>query len=186
MKRIFDIFISASGLILTGPIILVAALIVKLTSTGPAFFVQDRIGRNKGVFDCYKLRTMVTGTVVAGTHEVGSDSVTRVGRFLRSSKIDELPQLWNVLCGDMSIVGPRPCLPVQELLIKERDKRGVYDLRPGITGLAQIEGIDMSTPVKLAEHDALYLNRSSFLYDCRIVLFTLLGKGSGDCVAVEE
>ena len=182
MKRAFDVLASGFGLICTAPIIVLAALMVKLSSPGPAFFAQTRVGRNREPFTCYKLRTMVEGTVVAGTHEVGAASVTPLGRFLRSAKLDELPQLWNVLLGEMSIVGPRPCLPIQEQLIREREERGVYELRPGITGLAQIEGLDMSTPVELAEVDALYGNRVSFWYDCRIVFSTLLGRGSGDCV----
>lgn len=129
---------------------------------------------------------MALGTRVAGTHEVSAASVTSVGKFLRSSKLDELPQLWNVLRGEMSLVGPRPCLPVQEELIEERRKRGVLEVLPGITGLAQVEGIDMSDPQKLASRDADYTNSRSFGLDLKIIARTLFGGGSGDRVHRER
>lgn len=184
-KRIFDIGLAGIGLLLTFPFVLIACLAIRLSSPGRAIFAQTRVGRNRKPFTCYKLRTMEKGTRIAGTHEVSAASVTSVGKFLRASKLDELPQLWNVLRGDMSLVGPRPCLPVQEELIEERDKRGVLDLAPGITGLAQIEGIDMSEPVRLAERDAEYVRQQSFPGDLKILVSTVTGSGRGDRVSVD-
>jgi O-antigen biosynthesis protein WbqP len=123
---------------------------------------------------------MYVDTPSVPTHDVKASHVTRVGRFLRRTKLDELPQLWNVLKGEMSFVGPRPCLPSQAELIEERLKRGVLALRPGITGISQIRGIDMSTPALLAESDADYLEKQSLAFDLRILLHTALGGGSGD------
>lgn len=183
MKRFFDITVSFVGIVLTFPILLFCAFLIKITSAGPAIFPQSRVGRHQSLFTLYKLRTMVTGTKEAGTHEVGRAAVTGVGRFLRRTKMDELPQLWNVIIGDMSLVGPRPCLPTQHELIEEREKRGVYLIRPGITGLAQINGIDMSEPVRLAQRDAEYVTSKHLIQDISILLNTVLGRGGGDNVA---
>lgn len=123
---------------------------------------------------------MKASTPDVASHEVGFAQITRTGAWLRRFKIDELPQIWNVLIGDMSFVGPRPCLPNQLLLIEERQQRDVFNLRPGITGIAQIAGIDMSTPIALAERDADYLAPWSLTKDCIILWHTLNGAGSGD------
>jgi O-antigen biosynthesis protein WbqP len=179
-KRAFDLFCSASGLILLSWLILPLILTVRLTSPGPGLFAQVRIGRYEKPFTCYKLRTMYAGTPVAGTHEIAVSSVTSIGLFLRSFKLDELPQLWNVLKGDMSFVGPRPCLPSQYELIEQRRRRGVFSIRPGITGRAQILGIDMSQPDKLAEIDAQYVADQSFVSDTLLILKTIFGAGRGD------
>lgn len=123
---------------------------------------------------------MQVGTPNVASHEVGRSWVTPIGGFLRRSKLDELPQLVNVLRGDMSLVGPRPCLPQQEELIRERRDRGVFDVRPGITGMAQLAHIDMSTPAPLAVADARYIEQQSFKLDAMILINTVLGRGSGD------
>ena len=155
-------------------------VLVKVGSPGPGIFAQDRVGKDGKVFTCYKFRSMRQGTRQAGTHEISESAVTRVGTFMRKTKIDELPQIWNILKGELSLVGPRPCLPVQEALVDERRKRGVLDVLPGITGLAQIEGIDMSDPVRLARKDAQYIARRGLLLDLKIILATFTGRGQGD------
>lgn len=164
---------AVTGLLLMAPLLALVFIVIKLDSKGPALFAQERVGRSRKAFRCYKLRTMAHGTPNVPTHELPRGRVTRVGRFLRSSKMDELPQLWNVLKGEMSLVGPRPSLPSQHELIEERGRRGVLELRPGITGLAQVRGIDMSSPVLVADIDAEYLRRQSLLLDVRIMLSTI-------------
>ena len=184
MKRVLECAVSLVGLLCSLPLFLVLIPLIRLTSPGGAIFSQDRVGKGKKVFRCYKLRTMAENTKQAGTHEVSASAVTPVGRFLRKSKLDELPQLVNVLRGDMSFVGPRPCLPVQEELIAERDKRGVYEVLPGITGLGQVRGIDMSDPVKLAECDAEYVQNRSLVADFKLLWLTIMGAGREDRVKV--
>ena len=159
-------------------------LAIRIDSDGPGLFAQPRIGRGGRVFTCYKFRTMRPGTEQVGTHEVSAQAITAVGAFLRRTKLDELPQVWNVLSGDMSLVGPRPCLPSQMRLIEERRRRGVLGVRPGITGLAQINGIDMADPGRLAEWDARYCAERSLVTDARILLATASGVGQGDRVVL--
>ncbi|MEL6436214.1 MAG: sugar transferase, partial [Pseudomonadota bacterium] len=125
-------------------------------------------------FTLLKLRTMAPDTPDLPTHLAGAARVSRVGQFIRKTKLDELPQIINVLAGDMSFVGPRPCLPTQTELIAARDAHGVFEMRPGVTGLAQVKGVDMSTPVLLAQWDALYFARSSIPLDVQIMLATVL------------
>ncbi|GAB1715523.1 MAG: sugar transferase [Nitrobacter sp.] len=180
MKRAFDIALSALALIAIGWLIVLLIVVVRLSSPGPGLFVQERVGRTRKNFVCYKLRTMYVETPSAATHHTSLSAVTGPGRLLRRFKVDELPQLWNVLKGDMSFVGPRPCLPIQRELIDERQKRGVFDLRPGITGLAQVQGIDMSQPERLAEMDATYKREQSFVFDLRLIAQTMMGRGIGD------
>ncbi len=182
IKRIVDISFALFVIIFFWWVLIVAWLAVKLSSRGPGIFAQERIGRRGKLFTCYKLRTMTTDTKQVGTHEVSTDSITSVGNFLRKTKIDELPQIWNILKNEMSLVGPRPCLPVQKALIAARDQRGVLDEKGGITGLAQIQGIDMSEPDRLAKLDAEYLNLRSLPFDFRIILATTSGSGQGDKV----
>ena len=172
-KRAFDLVGAALLLLLTSPVLLIAFLSVRASSSGPALFSQIRVGRAGALFRCHKLRTMYTGTPSLPTHEAPAHSVTAVGRFLRAYKLDELPQLWNVLKGEMSLVGPRPCLPTQTELIERRAQLGVLSALPGITGLAQIRSIDMSTPKLLAETDAEYLKTASIASDLRILLGTI-------------
>lgn len=149
---------------------------IRLSSPGPAIFAQQRVGRNERVFTCYKFRTMRTGSPQAGTHEVSTSYITPVGRFLRRTKIDELPQVVNLLRGEISLVGPRPCLPGQAELIEWRRKFGVFACRPGITGLAQVEGVDMSEPERLARMDARYCAIRTIMLDIRLAIRTLFGK----------
>lgn len=183
MKRTVDIVIAVIGLPIALPLILVCIVLVKLSSRGPAVFRQTRIGMHEEPFTCYKLRTMYVDTRNAPSHETAGSAVTPIGRWLRRLKLDELPQLWNILHGDMSFVGPRPCLPSQVELIEARRVRGLYTIRPGITGIAQVAGIDMSDPQKLAKIDAEYLDIISMRTDLRLILATAFGAGQGDRVA---
>lgn len=180
VSRVLNGTAAAVGLILSGPLVLLLALLIRLETPGSGVFAQRRVGRNGQEFTCYKLRTMFVGTPDAATHLADGAAVTRIGSFLRKTKLDELPQLWNVLVGDMNIVGPRPCLPNQTELIAARNRRGVLSMRPGITGLAQIQGIDMSDPEKLASVDEGYLKTRSLWMDARIIWLTVFGSGSGD------
>lgn len=177
-----DIFFAAIGLILTFPLLAIIWLIAYWDTRSP-LFIQDRIGRYRRPFKLIKFRTMYIDTVEAATSQIGLGSVTPSGKMLRASKLDELPQLWNVLKGDMSLVGPRPCLPIQKELILARESLGVFTMLPGITGLAQIRGVDMSDPIRLARLDAEQMNSFSigkyFLY----LFLTMIGRGRGDNVA---
>ena len=125
---------------------------------------------------------MKTGTKQAGTHEMTADAITGIGKFLRKTKIDELPQVWNILRGELSLVGPRPGLPIQTKLTEERQAHDVFSVLPGITGLAQINGVDMSDPERLARIDAQYIAQRGLLTDLKIIVATFLGRGQGDKV----
>lgn len=182
MKRTADIAFALMGLPVAVPLILACIVLVRLSSPGPAMFRQVRVGRHEEPFICYKLRTMYIGTRNAPSHQTAASAITAVGRWLRRLKLDELPQLWNILRGEMSFVGPRPCLPSQGELIKARRARGLYAIRPGITGVAQVAGIDMSDPERLAEVDAQYLSAISFSADLKLIVATVLGAGRGDRV----
>jgi O-antigen biosynthesis protein WbqP len=173
IKRLFDIVVASAGLLITAPVCVFIVGLIRLTSTGPAFFRQSRVGLSGDVFSILKFRTMHHGTANRPTHEIAATQVTGVGRLLRATKLDEVPQLWNVLRGDMSLVGPRPCLPQQIELVRLRQANGVLQVPPGITGLAQVIGIDMSVPRRLAAIDALYVRNRSFGLDLRIILATL-------------
>ncbi|WP_375415123.1 sugar transferase [uncultured Bradyrhizobium sp.] len=179
MKRAFDVFASALFLLICWPLLLVIIVAIRLQSPGPAIFAQVRVGKGGRLFTCYKLRTMYSGTANLPTHQVQASSVTALGEHLRRFKIDELPQLGNVLVGDMSLVGPRPCLPSQVDLVEARRRLGVLAVRPGITGLAQVNGIDMSDPRRLAEIDAQYVRTQGLVGDLKLVIATLRGQGVG-------
>ncbi|MBN9074850.1 MAG: lipid carrier--UDP-N-acetylgalactosaminyltransferase [Rhizobiales bacterium 65-79] len=179
LKRPIDVAGAAVGLVLLWPVILAAILAIRATSSGPGIFSQERVGKDEAPFLCRKLRTMFAGTESVPTHEVPASRVTPLGQFLRRTKLDELPQLWNVLKGEMSLVGPRPCLPTQTALVEARRRLGVTALRPGITGLAQVRGIDMADPEALAGIDAEYLSSMSLALDLRILVRTIFGGGSG-------
>lgn len=181
MTRIFDIFFSILGLIFLGPIILLL-LLIGLFDTGSPIFRQERVGVNQKPFQLLKFRSMHVNTKEVASHLVQVNAITRWGSFLRKSKLDELPQLYNVLMGDMSFVGPRPNLFNQLELIEERGKRDVYSVRPGITGLAQINKIDMSTPQLLAETDGKMIAHLNTLYYFKYIFLTIFGKGFGDTV----
>ncbi|UTV26964.1 sugar transferase [Photobacterium atrarenae] len=179
MIRILDVVLAFVGLLLTFPILLIVT-IVGLFDTGSPIFMQTRVGKNKEPFTLIKFRTMSVETKSVASHLASSASITRFGSFLRKSKIDELPQLINVLKGEMSFVGPRPNLLNQDELIKERENRGVYDVLPGITGLAQVNTIDMSTPVLLAKTDQNMIKTLTVKNYFKYIIMTATGSGSGD------
>lgn len=181
MIRIFDIFFSLFGLLFLCPI-LILITIVGYFDTGSPIFLQERMGKGKKPFRLIKFRTMYLNSPSVATHLANTSYITTFGGFLRKSKLDELPQLWNVFVGDMSLVGPRPNLYNQEDLIEDRDLLGVYSVRPGITGLAQINKIDMSSPKLLAETDYKMIKELNSQSYFKYILFTLLGKGLGDRV----
>jgi len=179
--RVFDFVFSLLGLVLGFPVLLVLT-IVGLFDTGSPIFRQVRVGRHQQPFTLVKFRTMKVDTASVATHLASSASITPFGRFLRKTKLDELPQLWNVLKGEMSLVGPRPGLFNQEELTEERAKRGVFDVRPGITGLAQVNEIDMSTPALLAETDQKMIQSLTVTDYFKYIFMTVAGKGAGDRV----
>lgn len=181
MLRLFDVILSLIGILLLFPVFVVI-YVLGYFDTGSPLFVQDRVGRNKKSFRLVKFRTMSIGTKSVASHLADNASVTKFGRFLRKSKLDELPQLINVLIGDMSLVGPRPNLFNQTDLIIERDKLGVYNVRPGITGLAQISNIDMSTPKELALLDKKMIDTINVKQYFSYIFSTVLGKGRGDAI----
>jgi lipopolysaccharide/colanic/teichoic acid biosynthesis glycosyltransferase len=182
--RTLDVVLSLFGIIFSLPIMLLVYFSSLFINGSPLFF-QQRVGKDQKLFTLIKFRTMAHHTDSVGTHLVDSAAITGLGQFLRKTKLDELPQLFNVLLGTMSLVGPRPCLPNQTELIEERDKRGVFDVRPGITGLAQINEVDMSTPRKLARYDQLMIERMSLKLWFNLTIVTALGKGRGDRVRKE-
>lgn len=177
--RGLDLLLALSGLVVVFPLLTLVALVC-LFDTGSPIFRQQRVGLHQRPFALYKFRTMRPGTPSVATHLAETAAITPLGRFLRRTKLDELPQLWNVLKGDMSLVGPRPCLLNQDELIAARAEKNVFDARPGITGLAQIEGIDMSTPELLADTDARMLANLNALSYLKYLVLTVSGKGSGD------
>ncbi len=179
MIRFFDFFFAFFGLLILSPLLIVLT-VIGYFDTGSPFFVQERVGKNKNTFKLVKFRSMFVNTKSEATHLASSSSITKHGKFLRASKLDELPQLWNVLIGDMSLVGPRPNLFNQEELIIERDTMLVYTFKPGITGLAQINNIDMSTPALLARTDAEMIRNFRIETYFSYIFATLMGKGSGD------
>jgi O-antigen biosynthesis protein WbqP len=181
MLRFLDIALSALGIILVLPV-MVPLIIILYLMTGSALFTQVRIGRACRPFTIYKLRTMVPNAPSVPTHCIDPAAVTVVGALLRKYKLDEIPQLLNVLKGEMSLVGPRPCLPMQEAVIQQRLLRGVFRCRPGITGLAQVMGVDMSSPNELARLDAEMLERLSLREYFRLLVVTITGNGFSDRV----
>lgn len=181
MIRTLDFVFSLLGLVFGFPVLLVLC-VIGLFDTGSPVFRQERVGRHKKPFTLVKFRTMKKDTASVASHLATASAITPFGRFLRRTKLDELPQLWNVLKGEMSLVGPRPCLFNQDELIAERESRGVLQVRPGITGLAQINDIDMSTPRLLAETDAKMLESLGLTTYFRYIIQTVLGKGAGDRV----
>lgn len=185
LKRTLDLAICVA---LSPPAALITLAMLPfiwLDTRASPLFRQQRVGRGGRGFTMVKLRTMRADTLHRASHEIGPGAITRTGRLLRRTKIDELPQLWNVLTGDMSLVGPRPCLPSQIQLVEERARLGVLDLVPGITGVGQLAGLDMSQPVALAQADAAYLTPWTLRRDLSLLARTALGKGSGDAAVVE-
>jgi O-antigen biosynthesis protein WbqP len=176
MKRILDLVLALVGLILLALPLLLLAILVKLSSEGPILYWSDRIGRNNRIFRMPKFRTMRCGTPPVPTHlmENPEPFLTPPGEILRKSSLDELPQLFSIIKGDMSFVGPRPALFNQDDLIELRTKRGIHTLTPGLTGWAQINGRDeLPIPIKV-EYDEYYLRHYSFLFDLKILALTFL------------
>jgi O-antigen biosynthesis protein WbqP len=181
MIRFLDFFAAFFGLLLLWPVLLIVT-IIGMFDTGSPIFIQTRVGKNKRPFQLIKLRTMSVDTQSVASHLASNASITKLGAFLRKTKIDELPQLINVVKGEMSLVGPRPNLFNQEELIEARDALGVYDVLPGVTGLAQVQNIDMSTPKLLAETDKRMIATLNIKNYFKYILMTVTGSGSGDAV----
>lgn len=176
MKRFFDLILAALAvLVLLLPVVVVAAL-VRLTSKGPALYWSDRVGQHNKLFQMPKFRSMLVGTPAVATHLLSDPSVylTPIGSFLRKSSLDELPQLWSILKGDMSFVGPRPALFNQDDLVSLRTQYGVHVLVPGLTGWAQINGRDELPIPEKVKLDVEYLQQQSFWFDIRILWMTFL------------
>ena len=181
MIRIFDFTLALLGLCLTLPFLLIL-YIIGLFDTGLPIFTQERVGQNKKPFTLVKFRTMTVDTASVASHLASTASITSFGGFLRKTKLDELPQLWNVLKGEMSLVGPRPGLFNQEELTQAREAKNVFNVRPGITGLAQVNEIDMSTPELLAKTDREMIDTLTISNYFKYILMTVMGSGSGDRV----
>ena len=171
MIRLFDFLFSTLGLIILSPI-LILLWIIGIFESGSPLFKQERVGYNQKFFILFKFRTMHKDTKSVPTHRVNNLMITKFGFFLRRTKLDELPQLYNVLIGDMSLVGPRPCLVNQKKLISERKKRGVFKVKPGITGLAQISGITMKNPTLLAKTDMKMVRQQNLFYYFYYIVLT--------------
>ena len=184
-KRCIDIILSLGGLILASWLYLIIIIAIVIDDPGPVFFTQKRVGKGKKCFQLYKFRSMKMSTPHdTPTHllENPEQYITRVGRFLRKSSLDEIPQLWNILKGDMSVIGPRPALWNQDDLIEERDKYGANDVRPGLSGWAQISGRDELAIEDKAKLDGEYVQKMSFLFDCRCFFGTAISALRGDGV----
>lgn len=181
MIRLLDFFMAFFGLLLLWPVMLVVT-VIGLFDTGSPIFIQTRVGKNKKAFKLFKFRTMSLETKSVASHFANKASITKLGNFLRITKIDELPQLINVVKGEMSLVGPRPNLFNQEDLIKKRDAFGVYNALPGITGLAQVQNIDMSTPTLLAKTDKQMIDSLTVKNYFKYIIMTVTGSGSGDAI----
>lgn len=185
IKRLIDIILSLAGLILASWLYLIIIIAIKIDDPGPVFFIQKRVGKGKSYFQLAKFRSMKMSTPHdTPTHllENPDQYITRVGRFLRKSSLDEIPQLWNILKGDMSVIGPRPALWNQDDLIAERDKYGANDIRPGLSGWAQICGRDELEIKDKARLDGEYVQKMSFFFDCRCFFGTAIGALRGDGV----
>lgn len=163
MIRTLDLFFSFLGLLVLSPIMIIIFIIVWIDNGSP-LFTQTRVGRYQKSFTLYKLRSMPINTLSVATHLARNTNISPFGKFLRKTKLDEIPQLYNVLIGDMSLVGPRPCLFNQKRLINERKKRGIFKVKPGITGLAQVSGITMKNPKLLAKIDLKMLKQINLFY----------------------
>jgi len=185
MIRIFDFFIALIGVVFLMPLMVIIFLILYLENKSP-FFFQERVGKNFRNFTLIKFRTMHKGTKNCATHLVESSRITTLGAFLRRTKLDEIPQLLNVLKGEMSIVGPRPCLPNQKELIKFRQEYNIHLSLPGITGLAQVRGVDMSDPLFLAKTEFEMIKKFNIVYYFWFIFITLIGNGFGDRVKEKD
>ncbi|ANU10119.1 lipid carrier--UDP-N-acetylgalactosaminyltransferase [Planococcus antarcticus DSM 14505] len=173
-KRIMDFILSLIVIVVVSPVMIVIALFIKFDSKGPIIFKQKRPGLRKEIFTIYKFRTMKTDTPNLSTEKLGDPSryVTKLGLFLRKSSLDELPQLFNILFGEMSIVGPRPALYNQEDLISLRDENGINNLKPGLTGYAQVKGRDNITDIEKVRYEEYYKRNMSMWLDIKIIWWT--------------
>ncbi|ABM00453.1 sugar transferase [Shewanella amazonensis] len=172
IKRIFDLFIVLFATVFLFPLLIAVCFLIKVFDPGPIIFKQKRIGRNAKEFDFYKFRSMPVNTGDIPSDKLGSIDITWVGRLIRRTNLDELPQLFNVLKGDMSIVGPRPPIVSQRQLVELRKQNGAIACRPGLTGLAQVSAFDGMTVEQKAAFDAEYARKVSFLTDVKIILRT--------------
>ena len=177
--RIYDLLISTIAIILFIPLFIIIFIFCFLDS-GQPIFIQKRVGENKKPFNLIKFRTMKLNTPSLASHMINKKYVTKIGRLLRMLKLDELPQLFNVLRGEMSLVGPRPCLVKQKELIKFREKYNLFSVKPGITGLAQVNSIDMSNPKKLSETEFIMVSKINQKDYFKYLFLTFFGKGIGD------
>ena len=181
MLRIIDIFLSFFAILILSPLIIFIYFLIYFDNQAPIFY-QVRIGRNMNKFTLIKFRTMAIDTKSCATHLIDNSKISKLGNVLRKTKLDELPQLWNVLKGDMSLVGPRPCLPSQFKLIYTRKQYNLYNYLPGITGLAQIKGIDMSDPILLSKTDHKMMKDLNLIKYFIYLILTVFGSGFGDRV----
>lgn len=173
-KRLIDVFLAFIVIVLLSPLLIIISLIIKFQDGGPVLFKQDRVGKNKVLFRIYKFRSMPVNTANVESHEVNKITITPFGKLIRRTNIDELPQFFNIMKGDMSLIGPRPCIPSQENLINLRYEGGAYSCLPGLTGLAQVNSYDnMPNEVK-AKYDNEYANTISLMNDMKIVLNTFI------------
>lgn len=163
-------------LVLMLPIMAFASLLIFFEDGLPVFFKQERLGKNKKIFTIYKIRTMKNDAPQLGTHAVSKSFLLKIGKLIRKIKLDEFPQLINVIIGDINLVGPRPGLVTQKMLLSERERKNIFKINPGITGLAQILGYDMSNPEKLSEVDLIYMKNKSKYVDLMILLGTFFSK----------
>ena len=175
LKRTIDLLLALCGLAVLWPLFLIIAIAIKIDDPGPVFFSQKRVGLHKQYFQLYKFRSMKVSTPDVPTHllEHPDQYISRVGAFLRKYSLDELPQLLNILRGDMAVIGPRPALWNQYDLIAERDKYGANDVRPGLTGWAQINGRDELTIEEKSAYDGEYVRKLSFTFDCKCFFGTI-------------
>lgn len=184
LKRLIDIFLSFCGIVVLALPMLIIALVIKIDDPGPAIFKQKRVGKGKELFWLYKFRSMKVSTPDIPTHQLENPEqyISRVGNFIRRTSLDELPQLFNIFMGQMSVVGPRPALWNQDDLIAERDKYGANDVRPGLTGWAQINGRDELEIPDKAALDGVYIEKMSFLFDLKCFFGTFVSVFRGDGV----
>lgn len=184
MKRLFDVILALVSLTLLGPILVITGICIKLDSRGPIFFTQRRIGNNDQEFLMYKFRSMVVGTPNVATDKLTNSNsyITKVGYYIRKYSIDELPQLLNILKGDMSFVGPRPALYNQYDLRQMRNELGISEIKPGLTGWAQVNGRDEVSLSEKVNLDLYYLKRQSFFLDLKIILMTAFSVSAGNGV----
>lgn len=183
LKRIVDFLLSLLGIIVLSPLLIILVVAIKIDSKGPVIFTQKRVGKNKKLFNIYKFRTMKIDTPKEmPTHLLENPDffITKVGKFLRKTSLDELPQLFNILKGDMAVIGPRPALWNQDDLIEERDKYGANDIRPGLTGWAQINGRDELEIDYKAQLDGYYVERESFSMDVKCFFGTIVSVFKSD------